>query len=103
MKAAFLCEFLTARNVLSQSAVIYVVVAAVLGISMQSVVALVAAISAMTPFLMLFTFCAYDSMNGWERFRATLPISRCELVVSRYVTCCFLRSSCSCWGGLWRV
>ena len=85
MKAAFLSEFLTARNVLSQSAGIYVVVAAVLGISMQSVVALVAAISAMTPFLMLFTFCAYDSMNGWERFRATLPISRCELVVSRYV------------------
>ncbi|MFQ9742418.1 MAG: hypothetical protein ACLRX5_08040 [Slackia sp.] len=50
MKAAFLSEFLTARNVLSQSAVIYVVVAAVLGISMQSVIALVAAISAMTRF-----------------------------------------------------
>lgn len=84
MKAAFLSEFLTARNVLSQSAVIYVIVAAVLGISLQSVVALVASISAMTPFLMLFTFCAYDSMNGWERFRATLPISRRELVISRY-------------------
>ncbi|MFR3272460.1 MAG: hypothetical protein ACLTQI_00480 [Slackia sp.] len=46
---------------------------------MQSVVALVAAISAMTPFLMLFTFCAYDSMK-WtlRRDSAHLSLRACR-------------------------
>lgn len=74
MKAAFLSEFITSRSVLAQSAVIYIVVASVIGVSMQSPFALVACLGAMTPFLMVFTFCALDSVNGWERFRAALVL-----------------------------
>lgn len=84
MKAAFLSEFITSKSVLAQSAVIYVVVALVIGVSMQSPVALVACLGAMTPFMMVFTFCALDGVNGWERFRATLPVSRAAIVASRY-------------------
>ena len=84
MKTAFLSEFITSKNVLMQSVVIYVVVSLVIGVSMQSPIAMVACIGAMTPFLMVFTFCALDGLNGWERFRATLPVFRAAIVASRY-------------------
>lgn len=84
MKTALLSELITSKNVLIQSFAIYAAVSLVIGISMQSPIAMVACIGAMTPFLMTFTFCALDGMNGWERFRATLPVSRAAIVVSRY-------------------
>ncbi|MDO4443175.1 MAG: ABC-2 transporter permease, partial [Slackia sp.] len=84
MKAAFLSEFITSRNVLMQSLAIYAAASLVIGISMQSPTAMVACIGAMTPLMMVFTFCALDAANGWERFRATLPVSRAAIVASRY-------------------
>lgn len=85
MKAAFLCEFTAIRNALAQMAAIYLVVGVIVGISMESSVVIVACISAMTPFLVVFTLSAYDGANGWERFRACLPISRGAVVLGRYV------------------
>lgn len=84
MKAAFLCEFATIRNALVQMAVIYLIIGVVVGIAMESSVAMVACISAMTPFLVVFTLSGYDDANGWERFRACLPISRSAIVLGRY-------------------
>ncbi|MFR5000102.1 MAG: ABC-2 transporter permease [Slackia sp.] len=86
MKAALLSELITSKNVLIQSLAIYAAVSLVIGISMQSPIAMVACIGAMTPFMMTFTFCALDGMNGWERFRATLPVSRTAIVASRYAS-----------------
>lgn len=84
MKTALLSELITSKNVLIQSFAIYAAISLVIGISMQSPIAMVACIGAMTPFMMTFTFCALDVMNGWERFRATLPVSRAAIVASRY-------------------
>ena len=84
MKAAILSEFSAVKNVLLQQFVIYLVVGVFVGIGMGSATAMVACISAMAPILMVFTFAGYDSMNGWERFRATLPVSRDALVIGRY-------------------
>lgn len=84
MKAAFLCEFATIRNALAQMAVLYLIIGVVVGIAMESSVAMVACISAMTPFLVVFTLSGYDDANGWERFRACLPISRSAIVFGRY-------------------
>lgn len=84
MKAAFLCEFATIRNALAQMAIIYLIIGVVVGIAMESSVAMVACISAMTPFLVVFTLSGYDDANGWERFRACLPISRSAIVIGRY-------------------
>ena len=78
MKAAFLCEFATIRSALLQMAIIYLVIGVVVGIAM------VACISAMTPFLVVFTLSGYDEANGWQRFRACLPISRGAIVFGRY-------------------
>ncbi len=86
MKAALLSGLITSKNVLIQSLAIYAAVSLVIGISMQSPIAMVACIGVMTPFMMTFTFCALDGMNGWERFRATLPVSRTAIVASRYAS-----------------
>ena len=85
MKAAFLCELATIRSTFAQLVLIYAIIAVVLGIAMESLVALTACIGAMTPFLVLFTLAGYDATNGWERFRACLPVSRGAIVASRYV------------------
>lgn len=84
MKAAFLCEFATIRSALLQIAIIYLVIGVVVGIAMESSIAMVACISAMTPFLVVFTLSGYDEANGWQRFRACLPISRGAIVFGRY-------------------
>lgn len=83
MKAAFLCEFATIRNILLQWIVLYLIVGVVVGIAMQSSVAMVACVTAMTPFLTVFTLAGYDA-TGWERFRACLPISRGAVAFGRY-------------------
>lgn len=85
MKAAILSEFSAIKNVLLQQFAIYLIVGLVIGISMGTTIAMVACISAMAPILMVFTFAGYDNMNGWERFRATLPVARESLVIARYL------------------
>ena len=55
MKAALLSELITSKNVLIQSLAIYAAVSLVIGISMQSPIAMVACIGAMTPFMMTIT------------------------------------------------
>ena len=85
MKAAILSELSAIKNVLVQQFAIYLVVGLVIGVSMGSTTAMVACISAMAPILMVFTFAGYDAMNGWERFRAILPVSRDSLVIARYL------------------
>ncbi len=85
MKAAILSELSAVKNILLQQFAVYLVIGLVIGVGMGSTVAMVSCISAMAPILMVFTFAGYDATNGWERFRATLPVSRDALVVSRYV------------------
>lgn len=86
MKAAIVCEFTAIRNILVQMVFIYLIVGVVVGIAIQSSIALVACIGAMTPFLAVFSLAAYDDANGWERYRACLPISRGAIVAGRYAT-----------------
>lgn len=85
MKTAFLSEFASVRAMLLQSLGLYLIIGLVIGVSMGTAVGMAACIAAMTPFMMAFTFSAYDAMNGWERFRASLPVSRTALVASRYL------------------
>lgn len=86
MKAAIICEFTAIRNILVQMVFIYLIVGVVVGIAIQSSIALVACIAAMTPFLAVFSLAGYDEANGWERYRACLPISRGAIVAGRYAT-----------------
>ena len=84
MKAAFLSEFASVRSTLAQMALIYLACGIFICVGMKSAFGMVGAISAMTPFFLTFTFAGYDAMNGWERYRATLPLSRRDIVLGRY-------------------
>lgn len=86
MKAAFLSEFAAVRGIAGQFFLVYAVVAVCIGFGTKSPAAMVASLAAMAPFMFLFTLASWDTANGWERFRATLPVSRTALVVSRYAT-----------------
>lgn len=43
------------------------------------------AVSAMSPILFMNSLAGYDNQNGWERYRATLPLSRKDIICARYL------------------
>lgn len=43
-------------------------------------------VSAMMTSLCAFSLAGYEDQNSWGRFRATLPLSRREIVAGRYAT-----------------
>lgn len=48
--------------------------------------AMVCALCAMWPLLLLFSLMSYDNANGWGRYRAALPFSRRDIIVGRYLS-----------------
>lgn len=43
------------------------------------------AVSAMSPIIIMKSLAGYDNQNGWERYRATLPFSRKDIICARYL------------------
>ena len=43
------------------------------------------AVSAMSPIMIMSSLAGYDNQNGWERYRATLPFSRKDIICARYL------------------
>ncbi len=86
MKAMIVTDFYTLRNALLQLVGICVAIAAIMGWATDSLVSAEAAISAMIPFMLLFSLAATDEQNGWERFRLTLPLTRHQVVFGRYAS-----------------
>lgn len=84
MKAAFLFEFASLKSTIAQMFALFVVVGALVGIGMQSAVGASACMAAMAPIMFAMIYSSYDTTTGWERFRATLPVSRAALVAGRY-------------------
>lgn len=44
------------------------------------------AISAMSPIMAMTSLAGLDNQNGWERYRATLPFSRKDIICARYLS-----------------
>lgn len=94
MKAMIASDLVTMKSSLAQLAIMCVLVAVVMAAMAQSLVVCAAAFCAMIPFMYLFTISAYDEMNGWERLRLTLPISRTQVVCGRYVSLLVVAALC---------
>lgn len=77
-------DLITMKNSAPQLAIMPLIVAIAILVMTSSLLASVAAIGAMLPFLFVFSISAYDEMNGWERFRLTLPITRHQVAYGRY-------------------
>lgn len=86
MLAMVKCDFTATKSYLSQIVVITIVIAFLIWFGTGQLVSGLAALAAMLPFMYIFSIAAYDELNGWERFRLTLPITRRQTVLGRYVS-----------------
>lgn len=84
MKAALKSEFAILSTFMPAFAVILVFVCMIMAFAIGNCISAVACVSAMVPMILMFSLTSYDDQNGWERYRASLPISRRDVVAARY-------------------
>lgn len=92
MKRAFMSELAIARTLIPSIAGVGLFIFVVLtlanasdGDSGMSAGAGACAVSAMSPIIIMNSLAGYDNQNGWERYRATLPFSRKDIICARYL------------------
>ena len=84
MKAALKSELAILGTFMPAFAVILVPVCVVMAFAIGNCISAVACVSAMVPMILMFSLTSYDDQNGWKRYRASLPFSRCDVVAARY-------------------
>lgn len=86
MKAMIFSDLITSKNVAVQLLLMSVVICGFLAWGTNETIVGTAAMATMTPMMYLFSIFAYDEMNGWERFRLSLPITKRQVVYGRYIS-----------------
>lgn len=95
MNAMVRFDLITMKNSLLQSFITIMLIAMVVTVVTESVKVGVGAVVMAIPFTYIFSVSAYDEMNGWERFRLTLPITRRQVVYGRYAGVLVVMAACS--------
>lgn len=95
MSAMIRSDFITMKRYLGQLLAVCLVVVVAITAMTQSLVSGVAVFASTVPLMYLFSISAYDEMNGWERFRLTLPISRRQVAFGRYGSFLLVTASCA--------
>lgn len=86
MKAMIFSDLVTSKNTAVQLLLMSVIICGFLAWGTGEVIVGTAAMATMTPLMYLFSIFAYDEMNGWERFRLTLPITKRQVAYGRYIS-----------------
>lgn len=91
MKRAFMSEFAIMRSFIPSIAGVGLFIFAILTIANMSdgdsgMSAGACAVSAMSPIMVMSSLAGFDNQNGWERYRATLPFSRKDIICARYLS-----------------
>lgn len=86
MKAMIFSDLITSKNSFFMLLGTTVLIAIFIAIPTGTLYGSIGACAAMIPFMYLFSISAYDEMNGWERYRLTLPISRRQVAYGRYAS-----------------
>ena len=86
MKAMIFSDLITSKNAFVQLLLISIVICGFLAWGTGEVIVGTAAMATMAPLMYLFSIFAYDEMNGWERFRMTLPLTKQQVAYGRYVS-----------------
>lgn len=86
MKAMIFSDLITIKNSAVALVAVVLFVGCICAFSQGAIAAIAAAMAATLPMMYLFSIVAYDEMNGWERFRLTLPMSRTQAVCGRYAS-----------------
>lgn len=90
MKRAFMSELAIARTLIPSIAGVGLFIFVVLTLANASdgdsgMSGGACAVSAMSPIIIMNSLAGYDNQNGWERYRATLPFSRKDIICARYL------------------
>lgn len=91
MKRAFMSELAIVRTLVPSIAGVGVFIFVVLTLANASdgdsgMSAGACAVSAMSPIMVMSSLAGFDNQNGWERYRATLPFSRKDIICARYLS-----------------
>ena len=90
MKRAFMSELAIVRTLIPSIAGVGLFIFVVLTLANATdgdsgMSAGACAASAMSPIMIMNSLAGYDNQNGWERYRATLPFSRKDIIYARYL------------------
>lgn len=90
MKRAFMSELAIVRTLTPSIAGVGLFIFVVLTLANASdgdsgMSAGACAVSAMSPIMVMNSLAGFDNQNGWERYRATLPFSRKDIICARYL------------------
>lgn len=91
MKRAFMSELAIVRTLIPSIAGVGLFIFVVLTLANASdgdsgMSAGACAVSAMSPIMVMSSLAGFDNQNGWERYRATLPFSRKDIICARYLS-----------------
>ncbi len=91
MKRAFMSELAIVRTLVPSIAGVGLFVFVVLTLANASdgdsgMSAGACAVSAMSPIMVMSSLAGFDIQNGWERYRATLSLSRKDIICARYLS-----------------
>ena len=91
MKRAFMSELAIVRTLIPSIAGVGLFIFVVLTLVNASdgdsgMSAGACAVSAMSPIMVMNSLAGFDNQNGWERYRATLPFSRKDIIRTRYLS-----------------
>ena len=91
MKRAFMSELAIVRTLIPSIAGVSLFIFVVLTLANASdgdsgMSAGACAVSAMSPIMVMSSLAGFDNQNGWERYRATLPFSRKDIICARYLS-----------------
>ena len=91
MKRAFMSELAIVRTLIPSIAGVGLFIFVVLTLVNASdgdsgMSAGACAVSAMSPIMVMSSLAGFDNQNGWERYRATLSLSRKDIICARYLS-----------------
>lgn len=87
MKTMLLSDLIIMRRNLSQMVLTCFIIVIVIAVAMNNTLAPIGGcFGAMIPLLYLFSIASYDEMNNWQSFRLTLPVSRKDIMIGRYMS-----------------
>ena len=101
MKRAFMSELAIARSLIPSIVGVGLFIFVVLTLANASdgdsgMSAGACAVSAMSPIMVMSSLAGFDNQNGWERYRATLPLTRKDIICVRYLCIVAFSAMMSC-------
>lgn len=85
MKAMIIADLMMSRSTTIQQLVIPFLIAICICVGMESLIVVPPIIILSVAYSRMFTLLALDEQNGWQRYRAAMPLSRAQIMIGRCI------------------